>query len=318
MPLPELLAAYEQTRLHERAALALRWNEAIALHPAFARLKQRRRDVMREMTAAIRRGVPASAAAAQSKSALAEIEAAQLPLLRTAGLPEDYLTLKLHCPLCQDTGYVGEPRQTMCRCLIQALLEEQRASSQINPADTFDNFDETIFPTEMQKKQMLRAKQVALQYAESLPDPDKYNLILMGEAGLGKTYLLNCIAAHALARGIPLKKVTAYTLLDDVLEGIRQNADNTGAYLKTPLLLIDDIGTEPMLNNITREYLFCILNERRNGKRATAVATNLTLDKLQERYGERVFSRLISAGDTALLQLTGENIRLLHRAGKPV
>lgn len=318
MPLPELLASYEQTRLQERAALYARRNEVAALNPSFARLAQRHREIMQRMTAAIRGGAPAASATAKAKAELAELESEERALLLHAGLPADYLTLKHHCAQCSDTGYVGSPQQRMCGCLAQRLLEEQRSSSQINPTDTFEAFDDSIFPTEAQKKQMLKAKQVTFQYADSLPGPSKHNLILLGEAGLGKTYLLNCIAAQAVAKGILLKKVTAYTLLDDVLEGIRQNMDNTGSYLKVPLLLIDDLGTEPLLNNITREYLFSILNERRNGKRATVIATNLTLEKLQERYGERVFSRLISTDDAALLQLSGENLRLLNRAGKLV
>lgn len=318
MPLPELLASYEQTRLQERVALAMRRNKVAALNPAFAQLSQRHREIMQHMTASIKGGAPAASATALAKAELAEVESEERALLLQAGLPSDYLTLKHHCALCYDTGYVGSPQQRMCGCLAKRLLEEQRFSSQINPTDTFEAFDVSIFPTEAQKKQMLRAKQVTFQYTDSLPDPPKHNLILLGEAGLGKTYLLNCIAAQAVAKGILLKKVTAYTLLDDVLEGIRQNMDNTGSYLKVPLLLIDDLGTEPLLNNITREYLFSILNERRNGKRATVIATNLTLEKLQERYGERVFSRLISADDAALLQLSGDNLRLLNRAGKLV
>jgi DNA replication protein DnaC len=140
----------------------------------------------------------------------------------------------------------------------------------------------------------------------------KHNLLLLGQSGLGKSFLLNSIASRTLTRGIALRKVTAYTLLDHLLAGIRQNMDGAGPFLTTPLLLIDDLGTEPMLQNITLEYLFSILNERRNASLHTVIASNLSVEKLQERYGERVFSRLVSADDTQLLQLTGENLRLVR------
>ena len=64
------------------------------------------------------------------------------------------------------------------------------------------------------------------------------------------------------------------------------------------LLLIDDLGTEPMTQNVTTEYLFDLLNRRIEAGRHTAVATNV--EDLQARYGERISSRLESVSYTHL------------------
>ena len=76
------------------------------------------------------------------------------------------------------------------------------------------------------------------------------------------------------------------------------------------LLLIDDLGTEPMLENITVEYLFTLLNERRSGRLPTLIATNLTPRELQARYTERIFSRMVDRSDTELLHFIGQDVRL--------
>ena len=73
-------------------------------------------------------------------------------------------------------------------------------------------------------------------------------------------------------------------------------------------LVIDDLGTEPILNNITIEYLFAVLNARSRKEAPYAVATNLTSDQLQSQYGERVFSRLMDRAKLFLFQ--GKDLRI--------
>ena len=81
--------------------------------------------------------------------------------------------------------------------------------------------------------------------------------------------------------------------------------------VEAPLLLIDDLGAEPMMQNITVEYLFMLLNERMTAKRHTVIATNLSPTQLQERYGERVMSRILDRSRGVALMLTGKDVRLL-------
>jgi len=309
----ELQAEYERIRREEREALLKRTEEAYALHPGFLRIAERRRAAALGTGAAIRRGQSAEEASRLAQETLRALDDEERALLVQVGLPEDHLALHVRCALCRDTGYVGDARRAPCVCLQKRLLGLSRATSQIDDRETFEAFDETVCPTEKQRKQLLAARRVAEGYADAFPENEKHNLLLLGMSGLGKTYLINSIAARVLARGFPVRKVTAYTLMEELLSGIRQNADAAAPFLNAPLLLVDDLGTEPMIRNITLEYLFSILNERRNARLHTVVASNLTTDTLQERYGERIFSRLISADDSLILQLSGENLRLCAR-----
>ena len=82
------------------------------------------------------------------------------------------------------------------------------------------------------------------------------------------------------------------------------------AITKCDVLIVDDLGTEPMLRNVTENYLTLILSERELNKRATIVTTNLITDDIFERYRERVYSRLISKRTGLVFLLTGSDLRI--------
>ena len=300
---------YETIREQENNALAERTAHARTLCPMLADLAAAREETMRTFMQALG-STAATCSAAQTKQQLEAIAAQEADLLAQCGLPADYLTLHVRCALCGDTGYVGELLRKPCLCLQRLQQFDRRASSRINDEETFETFDEHVFSSDAQRKQMCNARDFLIRFTNAYPHTDKHNLLLTGMAGLGKSFLINCIAARLVARDFSLEKVTAYALQEHIRNGIRTNTNGVRRFIDTPLLLIDDLGTEPMFQNITREYLFSILNERRSGKRHTIVATNLSIEQLQERYGERIFSRLVSADDTFILHFTGENLRM--------
>ncbi|MGI6172427.1 MAG: ATP-binding protein [Christensenellales bacterium] len=232
------------------------------------------------------------------------------------GLPADALDLHYACPVCKDTGYDGN---RFCTCFEQKLLKEMFAISGVeaDASETFERFDEGIYPTAEQRLQALNAKKICYQYADSFPATDARNLLLMGTSGLGKTFLLNAIAEHVLSRGIPALRVTAFRMLEAMRACHFGQVDGRGGefeqMISAQLLLIDDLGTEPLFNNITVEYLFLLLNERTAAARHTVIATNLTTTELQARYGERIMSRLMDRRNTTFLRLTGEDLRRTAR-----
>ena len=106
-------------------------------------------------------------------------------------------------------------------------------------------------------------------------------------------------------------RITAYKMLDAMRRYHRGQEDGgLEMMLNAEMLIIDDLGTEPMLENITVEYLFTLLNERRSGRLPTLIATNLTPRELQARYTERIFSRMVDRSDTELLHFIGQDVRL--------
>lgn len=311
MILREINAEYERIRHEELQALREREAQCYAMHPDFLELKARRDAAMDALSGQISSG--AKAAAETARTALLAISKDEQALLMELGLPTDYLTLHVRCKLCHDTGYVGEGRRTRCTCMEKAIFNRERSTSRLNEDETFSCFNPAVYPNEAQAKQMQSAKKYFESYANAFPDTALNSLVLMGAPGLGKSFFLNCIAYRVLERGYMVRKITAYNLQQSILGGIRAGTDGEAQFLSVPLLLIDDLGTEPILNNITREYLFSILNERYNDKKHTVVATNLTQTQLQERYGERIFTRLIN-NDGGILKFSGENLRLTRGA----
>ncbi|HMM32058.1 MAG TPA: ATP-binding protein [Clostridia bacterium] len=230
-------------------------------------------------------------------------------ILKLHGLECDYLKPRYRCALCSDTGYVGESEKTMCRCLIQRLTQNRFETSHLHPQERFETFRTDVYPSETQKKLALKARQKCESYADAFPENDPKSLLITGNSGLGKSFLLNCIANRVYERGHGVYKLTAYNLIETVMKGIRGNAGMPD-FVSPELLIIDDLGTEQMIKNITCETLFSVINERQSSGKATLIATNLSREKLIDFYGERLYSRLIAPRHSAALKLEGENLHI--------
>lgn len=237
--------------------------------------------------------------------------------LRAAGHTVEELKPKYACPVCKDTGFVGSPVHEYCSCVKVALMRRLYEAAGIGE-ETFEHFDANVFSDEVDEKIGKSQRQIMEEhrlycerYADNLPDVQRRNLLLVGRTGLGKTFLLNCISARLLERGKAVLRLTAYRMLD-TMRRYHMGTDDGGMEMMTnaEVLAIDDLGTEPMLENITVEYLFTLLNERRANRLPTLVATNLTPRELQSRYTERIFSRLVDRGETKVLRFFGRDVRL--------
>lgn len=149
-------------------------------------------------------------------------------------------------------------------------------------------------------------------YADALPNPPQRMLLLYGGSGLGKTYLLRSIHARAREKGVPALCVTANQFIRTARQAIFQRSqEDLDALYETELLLLDDLGTEPLIENVTVEELFNLINERQNARKCTVLSTNLTLNEIKTRYTERILSRLRDAHACQTLQFLGRDIRQL-------
>ena len=233
--------------------------------------------------------------------------------LKRRGYAPDFLAVHYTCGRCRDTGYLDGVPAKMCQCLEKNI---SRLISGID-ADTpvFESFDEAslplaeVAPGVTQRQWMSGVKQLCLEFADTFPNPEKQNLMLTGEAGLGKSFMLNCIANRVSARGYEAKLINAYTLNETMRSRHFHQEEEMSEFdslVSCPLLLIDDLGTEPMLRNITMEYLFILINERQS--KNTVIATNMTPVQIKDRYGERIMSRLC-ANNWQHIRLMGKDLR---------
>lgn len=315
-----LLEEYARQRAADEADLQARTDAACARVPEIAALKQQNAELALSAMRGILTGQSAEqrrALADDMKRRGRENNARIRALLAGAGLPEDQLEPRYRCDRCRDTGYVGEAPARFCDCFETRLRLRQHEDGSMAGLDeqNFDTFDPARIPeADGQLEQLLAVRAMCEDYANRFPAAGFENLLLTGEGGLGKTFLLNCIFERVTSRGYPAIRVTAFRMFETMRRqhvGSEPDFNGFSELIEAPLLLIDDLGTEPMMRNITVEYLFTLLNERLAAGRHTVVATNLTPVQIKERYGERVASRLLDRTRCRCVQLKGKDLRSL-------
>ena len=255
-----------------------------------------------------------------AKAQVKELQKQAEDALTAAGYTKADLKPKYVCEKCRDTGFVGEPIHEYCSCVKTALIT--RLFDQAGVAEeNFGNFRLDIFSDEKdertgksQREVMESYKTYCENYVKDFPNPKKRNLLFWGNTGLGKSFMLNCILSGLLEKGVPVLRLTSYKMLEAMRRTHRgQDDSDFDLMLSCDVLIIDDLGTEPMLENVTLEYLFTLLNERRAAKKPTLIATNLSMTELKARYAERIFSRISDKVETQVLPFVGEDVRLKKR-----
>ncbi len=306
--------------------------------------KQRRADEARERAEALLSGVRApyevipslaqkhladvaggAETSEEAKAALekeiAAVRADYDRALREAGIDPSDLEPIWDCPLCRDTGYTDLPdgRRVVCDCVREALVRRSCRSALITlrEGSCFENFDPGLFsgsPDERGTSPRERAealRDLCSDFAEHFPDTKFRNLLLLGPSGLGKTFALECIARRVLERGGSVCALTAYKL-SSIMQGAyfsnEESIRDREAVENADLLFIDDLGSEPLRRNIDLESLFSLFNERQIRNRHTLIASNLTLEEIRGRYGERILSRLMEKDVSRAIRLTGDNL----------
>ena len=320
---------YDRLRTENLRERDRRIGEVIARDPSMEALIYGGRDLFQKQARLLFSHPEQAAKSAQETRLLAAENDKKLRRrLKELGYAEDYLDPIYRCPVCRDKGWVGDGVREMCACfkqrLTRRLYEESAAGT--GAMQSFEAFDESLFSdTEKvfgaytQRQMILRARKICESYADAYPDTDRLGILLMGESGLGKTYLLNCILNRLIARGFAPIKVTGYRLYEAMRGAHFGDAEKRNEFdqlIGCEALLIDDLGSEPVVQNVTREYLFSLFNERLIQGRHTVVATNLKPDNLLSVYGERVFSRLMDGMNVTAIQLYGRDLRTASKLRK--
>ena len=131
------------------------------------------------------------------------------------------LTCKYKCNKCKDTGFIDNEK---CNCLKQAIADMIYSGSNIKSVLDRENFstfsfkyysddyiDETIglSPLSNMQKIVAGCKSFIRHF-----DEKHENLLFLGNTGVGKTFLANCIAKELLDRGYTVIYLTAFRLFD--------------------------------------------------------------------------------------------------------
>lgn len=220
------------------------------------------------------------------------------------------------CSHCGGSGYIGS---TMCRCLSELCLEEQKKELTLLAGSdaSFDQFrleyyDDVVDPKLGVNIRTVMAKtfDICYQYARNF-GADSGNLLFSGDTGLGKTFLSACIAKEVAAKGFSVAYESAVHLFTNMERAKFENdevaREKVQKYTDCDLLIVDDLGTE-IVGQFTLTALYTLINDRILCGKATIISTNLNTDGIARRYSPQIASRL--RGNFRRVAFIGEDIRL--------
>ena len=176
------------------------------------------------------------------------------------------------CNKCNDTGFIDGK---YCSCLIkevnQILKEESGFSN-------FESFDEA-------------------------------------DSGVGKTHLIRCMANELINLNHVVFLTSSFSMHQDFIKSystkdLEEKNALLDKYLDCEILFIDDLGTELRQYNITVNYLYQVINERKIKKLPTIITSNLKLDDIKDYYDERISSRIIDKTSSICVYIEGDDVRL--------
>lgn len=253
-------------------------------------------------------------------------------IIKNLNLPDDFFTPNYECKLCNDTGYVIDEnnKTVLCSCIKQKLFNIKYNSSNIGDLnkENFATFDVSLYSTDINpdkfkanispRTNIENIKRIAENFISNFDDPEEKNLLFIGNTGLGKTFLSNCIANELLKVDKTILYQSASSMLDSIIDykfGKENSSDNIYTNtLTVDLLIIDDLGTEN-INALKFAELFNIINTRllnqNNHITKTIISTNLNIDNLFKNYDERIVSRLV--GYYNICRFFGDDIRFIKK-----
>ena len=242
-------------------------------------------------------------------------------LLVQHGLPADYLEMQYTCPDCQDTGFI---RGEKCHCFKEMQMQfiyQQSHLEKIVKTQNFEYFDLRRFDNstpvdgaggKTNRQYMAEVRNMLYHWTQNF-DAQHGNVILMGNPGTGKTFLINCVAKALMDSYHSVIYLTSTDLFESFSRAIRRHDDaeqeeTEDAIMNCDLLIIDDLGTE-MNNSYTTSRLFYVLNQRMVLHKSVMISTNLNFRAMQDRYSDRIVSRIMA--EYEIIPLYGADQRLL-------
>ncbi len=242
-------------------------------------------------------------------------------LLLQHGYPTDYLELHPVCPICEDEGFTDDGQ---CQCLKELMRKEAyRRINSLTPiaSCSFENFSLEYYdlsPLEhggvSPRQQMETILDYCRHYAKDF-SLHSSSILMQGPTGLGKTHLSLSIARAAIDHGFGVVYGSVQNLMSKLEQekfGRGSNDDSARSLLECDLLILDDLGTEFTTQFVTAS-IYNLINSRLLSSRPTIINTNLTMQELNDKYTQRITSRIIGGYDR--LVFMGRDIRQQKRMG---
>lgn len=231
-------------------------------------------------------------------------------------IPADYADYKYKCSVCSDTGFDEDGKK--CVCFKQRLINEAYSMSNMSELIKKNNFstfsldcysreseDGLLSPYENMEKILNNCKRFCDNF-----DEEQKGLVFYGPTGLGKTFLSGAIMKEMIDKGktvVYTRATKMFSLYEDYKFGRNTDKSVIDDIYNADLLIIDDLGTEP-INKNNFSFLFDVINERAAEGRKIIINTNLQLSDITKIYSMRFTSRLYEY--FMMYKFYGEDVRI--------
>lgn len=227
-------------------------------------------------------------------------------------LSEKDIMPQYFCEKCHDKGYIDGEKCTCYINLQKEMIKIDLEASSIN-TPRLQNISNEIF-FEKDKAIYDKIKNYLIEFCNNIKTQSKRIIVFSGASGTGKTYMAestckelefygyNSMNLSAFALNNSFKKY--HTTFDGTTNDIIDNIN------EIDVLVIDDLGSEPILRNVTLKYLLSIINERIKNNKLTIITTNLGIAQIEKHYGQRIQSRLSNKKNSIIIPFNFEDIRL--------
>lgn len=223
------------------------------------------------------------------------------------------VSVHYRCDKCRDIGFDkdGEP----CDCVKAQFIDMLKAECGAENIPPFTFADDRSASLDCSQKEELGWLYKRFrQFCDGFDKTSVKVIFLCGKPGIGKSSLAYAAANELLSRGRSVCCLTAFEFNNAMLKYHTSPLAARAAIMEpvtdSDLLIIDDLGTENVLRNVTCEYLYNVVDSRISRGKKTIVTSNLTPEALMARYGERTISRMLNKSYAKAYLLSGDNLRL--------
>lgn len=150
---------------------------------------------------------------------------------------------------------------------------------------------------------------------------------LYGDLGVGKTFLSACVTNYFAKKNDNVAFIHVPSFLSLIKESFSNDElrIDLSRLKRVKVLVLDDLGAEPITPWSRDEILLSILNDRYENKMKTIITSNVTPNQLVNLYkndtrgsedlirARRLVDRILSL--TNSYEISGDNRRLLHKKG---
>lgn len=293
----------------------MRRKQLITKFPELLEIENTIRDAALEVIKGLGSGKAVNVNSLAEKNLNAQKEKTEL--LKKNGYPEDYLEPQYSCKLCNDSGILNGK---LCSChleLLKKISMSEYSCSSVLAVSTFETFDLKYYSTEKDKnlgyspREYMKASVDFLKSYSEKFNKNSGSFFFTGGTGLGKTHLSLAVMNKVTEKGYSV----FYGSADNIIKQMekerfgRSNGDIEEEIENADLLIIDDLGTE-FRTAFSETAVYQIINNAILNGKPMIISSNLSITELEERYGQRVVSRLNSF---EVINFIGTDIRQIKK-----